>query len=193
MAQKSYMTTAKFGSGKGNTLRIQLNEIESDRPDWWDIDVQTAILQINQKHENSCSYACKKAIDQLIGAGLDEEKQKGMNNRWETITESNAIGNHIAKANYRYVGYTILDYTGALTKSEVIPWMIERINLGEVIQISFKLTDDLSHASLVNRVRAKNDYSRIKINIMNPDSSGSRKYFNKICPINQIFSIANNG
>ncbi|MCV9930889.1 hypothetical protein OIU80_01210 [Flavobacterium sp. LS1R47] len=160
----------------------------------WDIDQQMKIPQTNQNFEFDCTHACKLSVDSYFGVSGQEANNLSWLKRANTL-DSNGIGgikNMRIMGMYNGTGYSTNPlgngYYHNYDAKESLPWMSNQMAQNRIIQIGWMPDGTLGHASLVTRLRYLSDFSKFRIDIMNPNSGGT-SVLKSLKNIHQIFSI----
>lgn len=161
-------------------------------PPNWNVDQSMKLTPVNQTTEWDCTYACKLSIDKYFGA----TNQTSNNIKWFNRTQlldSNGQGgipNSQIEGFYRASGYStnpLGNFNQTYSPNTTLKWITDEMKLNRVVQIGWKPDGTLGHASLITRVRYLSDFSKMRINIMNPN--GGLSQLNNFKLIFQIFSI----
>ncbi|KIA99667.1 hypothetical protein OA88_19100 [Flavobacterium sp. JRM] len=160
----------------------------------WNIDQQMNIPQTNQNFEFDCTHACKLSVDNYFGVSGQESNNLNWLNRANTL-DSDGVGgikNIRLMGMYNGTGYSTNPlgngYFQNYNAKESLPWMSNQMSQNRIIQIGWKPDGTLGHASLVTRLRYLSDFSKFRIDIMNPNSGGTT-VLKSLKNIHQIFSI----
>ncbi|MBW4360321.1 hypothetical protein [Flavobacterium taihuense] len=71
--------------------------------------------------------------------------------------------------------------------NNALPWMSNEMQQNRIIQIGWKPDGVNGHASLVTRLRYLSDFSKFRIDLMNPD--GGSTILKSLKSVHQIFSV----
>ena len=156
----------------------------------WDIDQNMSISQTYQGGEWDCTHACKLSVDKYYN---NLSSQTSNNNYWlNRANNSNGVINKIIPEYYKMAGYSTNPlgngYFQSYNAKVSLPWITNEMKSNRIVQIGWKPDGINGHASLITRVRYLSDFSKFRIDLMNPASGGLTvlKSFNLI---HQIFSV----
>ena len=75
------------------------------------------------------------------------------------------------------VGYNVNPfengYNGNYLAEDALPWMVGEMKAQHVVQLGWKPSPKMGHASLAKKIRYLSDFSKYRINIMNPNGGQS--------------------
>ncbi|WP_281922423.1 RHS repeat domain-containing protein [Flavobacterium collinsii] len=178
----------KIGYGTKNLFSSKVNFSDTR----WDIDQQMNIAQTNQNFDFDCTHACKLSVDSYYNVSGQKSNNLKWLNRANTL-DANGVGgikNVRLMGMYEGTGYSTNPlgngYFQSYSARVSLPWMSNEMSQNRIIQIGWKPDGTLGHASLVTRLRYLSDFSRYRIDIMNPNSGGTTE-LRSFSKIHQIF------
>jgi hypothetical protein len=181
--QKWLEAKTALGSDVGNQTLLNIEEPLVD----WDIDYEMDITRISQREEFDCAIACKKMSDRYF----QKTNQSEINGNWfETAKSQGGLTNTDIFRMYRNGSYTANLYNGNFSDQNILQWMVGEMRANRIVQVSAQpigRTSATFHAVIIKRIRYLEDFSRFRINYIDPSSIGVR--INNFRTYNQLFSI----
>jgi hypothetical protein len=152
------------------------------------------VPQTNQgANLKSCTWACKVSDDKYFGVvGQDE-----INTNWLNDAENSKKGfsNLDIMSRYENAGYCTNSnpiYSPGYDNKQALSWMIDEMKQNRLVHVGWHIggNPNFGHASIVDQLFYRSDFSEFKMMLMNPGSSS--KMIRTFNFVSDIFSVWRN-
>lgn len=148
---------------------------------FYDKEISLPLMQTNQiGYKWGCSVFCKISVDVFFGDSNQEKYNSEMLDfaqslkggfRGGLLTEE--VIKYYKGAGYKtnYFGFSDIKNKQYFEPKSTIKWAINEMELGRVVQISWRPANAFAHASLISKIKySSTDESKFIIYLMNPSS-----------------------
>lgn len=139
--------------------------------------------------QNGCSYACKLMGDSYYGLS----DPGGINTLWQNTAMSGVAFNKIPGL-YQQAGYKTKIMFGAKALSQkganfqITQQIQKQMHMNRLVQVQIRNSGG-SHTAIINKVKYLSDYSKVRIQLMDPGVQNGFNEINKYRHIKGMFSF----